>query len=1390
MSKRPSRQRNSARTPAPNRHSNVHKQNTSRRAAGHTEASIRGRIRHDDDTDELGRGALLDEIRRIIRRRHLTQLAAADLLGIQQPNVSALLRGNAASFSTARLLRFLTALSKDVDIVLRAKSPTHSKGQVRVQEAPIVSTHVTLADATDIAAWADRQDARGALPRLIRSLVLSSDKKLSQVAFRASEGTDIGGWDGFTISESADGHIPAGGAGWELSVRKDITTKANEDFASRLQDPGAVDPSQTTFIFVIARRWRDKASWVQARSKERRWQAVMALDADDLEAWLELTPAVHVWFSRLIGKRPDDVTDLETLWSDWSQATRPVLTTDFLLAGRAQATEEIQQALNDRRPTVSIRAESRDEALGVLSASIVSASEPDRSAWLSRTIIARTPAAWERLVTSRAPLTLVPLFDDVELVSRAVRAGHQVIGLADLNHTHTPTTIDVSRLSVDDASKALQGSGIQKDKAAELATLGRRSLTALRRTLSIRPEFQQPRWADPSNASMVLPFMLAGGWNEASEGDLAVLGALAQMEPSRLLELARRLAREADPPLRSTGNVWYLTSKEDSWRLLAPALTRPDLERFKTAVLTVLGTPDPRLDIPADKRWFSTKKAPHSGVLRQGLAETLAIMGARGASLEVAGAPVAKWAEVIVRELLESANKDWRLWASLSRDLTLLAEAAPEAFIAAVEEGLQSSQPILNLFDEQQGDPLFSSPSHTGLLWALEQLSWSAEYLPRAALALAKLARLDPGGKWGNRPHSSLRETFLLWLPQTSATWPQQMQVLNMLLDREPEVAWRLFVALLPRFHDSSSSRSKPQWREWAPEHEPSFTIGDQIGRIAELVLQMLSVIGNSGQRWKDLIGSLPDLPHDVHDTVVARLEALNPNELTEEARSLVWNALRDVVAHHRSFPTAQWALPKERVDNLDALLRRFEPGDAFSRFGWLFANHVRLPEGREQDWHEEEKAIAEVRRSAVETIYRDGGVVALENLVGRLEHPGYCGDAFGTSQFAETEEDGILRRHVAADNAALRQFARGFIIGRIRAMGNDWAERKFRLDGLSAQQRAEILTLLPSDLHTWDLAQSEQSVEEAYWKLAYPHFRGASEDVEFAARHLIKYGRAFAASELVAFHLKDSSPPSAELIAGVLEAMLQQGEPDATFDGLSYWIGELLDALDGNNDVEETRIARIEWNFASLLRHDRAPRVLHRELSRNPEFFIELIALIYRREHEERREVTEADRYRATTAYRVLDSWKLIPGILPNGGVDKVALDAWVTAALAKGAQEGRATIASQHIGKILSHSPHGTDGAWPHEAVRDVIERLENREVELGFEIGTFNKRGVVTRSLQEGGRKERTLADQYASWAAKVRERWPRTAELLRQIEATYRDQARREDREFELREDGVW
>jgi predicted XRE-type DNA-binding protein len=82
--------------------------------------------------EELTKAQLASHIRQVIKRRRLTQLAAAGLMGIDQPKVSALLNGRLANFSSERLMRLLTALGQDVDITVRAKPRNRAHGRIRV----------------------------------------------------------------------------------------------------------------------------------------------------------------------------------------------------------------------------------------------------------------------------------------------------------------------------------------------------------------------------------------------------------------------------------------------------------------------------------------------------------------------------------------------------------------------------------------------------------------------------------------------------------------------------------------------------------------------------------------------------------------------------------------------------------------------------------------------------------------------------------------------------------------------------------------------------------------------------------------------------------------------------------------------------------------------------------------------------------------------------------------------------------------------------------------------------------------------------------------------------------------------------------------------------------
>lgn len=80
----------------------------------------------------LAKAELAAKIHVIAQGRRLSQAATARILGINQPKVSALLRGQLDGFSTDRLIRFLNALGCDVQITVSAPHPRKA-GKVQVR---------------------------------------------------------------------------------------------------------------------------------------------------------------------------------------------------------------------------------------------------------------------------------------------------------------------------------------------------------------------------------------------------------------------------------------------------------------------------------------------------------------------------------------------------------------------------------------------------------------------------------------------------------------------------------------------------------------------------------------------------------------------------------------------------------------------------------------------------------------------------------------------------------------------------------------------------------------------------------------------------------------------------------------------------------------------------------------------------------------------------------------------------------------------------------------------------------------------------------------------------------------------------------------------------------
>jgi hypothetical protein len=720
-----------------------------------------------------------------------------------------------------------------------------------------------------------------------------------------------------------------------------------------------------------------------------------------------------------------------------------------------------------------------------------------------------------------------------------------------------------------------------------------------------------------------------------------------------------------------------------------------------------------------------------------------------------------------------------------------LAEAAPEVFLEAVERGLTGDEPVLlKLFTENR-DSYFGSSYHTGLLWALETLAWSPTHLGRAALVLAKLARMDPGGKLLNRPHNSLRDIFLFWRPHTLAGIEQRLRTLDTIRAREPHVAWPLLCSLLPETHSSVSPTATPRWREWAPDKRQEVTYGEIWEAARETVNRLLEDVGTNGRRWHDLISAIGDLPPEQQDAIVRRLFEVEAESFTLEARIEIIEALRDLISNHREFSDADWAMPAEVVDRLEQVYERFEPVDPVLQRAWLFSRTPKPLEARSHDWRERYDNLESARLEAIRELYSQGGQPLLIELASRIDRPEEAGFNLGKSELLDEDEDSFLTQYLETAAAPQNIFARAFVRGRALSRGDDWVSAKLATTfaSWSPDHRAAFFISLPFRQRTWDLLEGAgEEVQNLYWSAVLPYGLPPAEDCQRAVRELLNHGRPQAAVDLLPYY-SGKGPPAVPgaLIAEALESLLR-GEADFSRQNFGHDISVLLDAIEASGEVEESRIAALEWAYLPLLEHYyRGPKVLLRELSRSPEFFVEVVRIVYKAEDEEREEATEESAAHARLGYMLLESWRRCPGVSDNGSVNGEALCDWVLNARRLLHEEKRGGLGDSLIGKALAYAPPDPDGAWPHTAVRDLIEELDSEEIERGIEIGVFNKRGVVMRSPTGGGMLERNLAETYETYALSADARWPRTAAMLRRLASTYYDLARREDQNAELTEE---
>lgn len=1328
---------------------------------------------------------------------------AAKLLNVGRPALSNLLNGNAA-LSPAMAARLEKAFGADQQQLLKLQAEFDQHQQHSITQKLVVGAYVPpflKITAEHVERWADGNlGARSLLPVLLRKLVNSTGQDLSLVDFPGYDQAEKKGWDGRVNAGAATPWIPIGQSGWEFGCNEDPKQKAEKDYAARVKAIPPKDRAEMHFVFVTPRTWNSKEKWRKDKEGLGDWKSVRAYDAGDIEQWIEQSPHAQRWFSEKTGIPLDGVFSLDERWHAWASVTDPELSKDLFAPSVEHFKKEVKDWAENPAPSpLIICGDSKIEVLAFLHC-MFGERESAFTSMKDRLLVFSSGQALRKLTTASPAFVPIVFTDEAERELGGSYKNRHTIIVRPRNTVDPEPTIILDLLRYELFRKALEAMGIKDHhRIDELARESGYSPTILRRRLSNVPAIRTPDWAQDGTAvRRLIPIMLVGAWHTQSRGDCEILHVLGGKSCDEIEKDVAELLKFDDPPAWSVGKFRGVASKIDAFFAVQAAVTPKDLGEFILAAEIVLSEDDPALELPEDQRAFAKlygKSREHSGALREGICETLVLLAVHGNSLFTKRLGIDVRAEVgrLIRRLLTPLTPKKLL--SQTHNLPLYAEAAPQEFLQIIEDDLKSADPQVHALMTPADSGIFSSCPRTGLLWALENLAWNAETLPRVCLILAKLAERKINDNWSNKPEHSLAAIFRCWMPQTAASIEDRKKTLELLTQKFPAIAWEICVAQFSPGHEVGDYSHRPRWRSDASGAGQPLSTWAEIHAFARKAVDLaLAWPSHDEKTLGDLVENLRGLaPHD-EETIWDLVEKWAANETDENRKAALRERIRRFAFIRRSAKEGLSAATKDRARKAYELLT---PVDPVTRNQWLFEQQwvqesMDELEEADFDYEKREERICNLRIAALQEIWEAKGFEGIQALLSSSGAASTIGWHMAKGVITSTDAEHFLERCLKVEDPD--------IVGKF-----DEATRGFLLQLDAASRTAvthELTKVLPAPLvcrlfkcspfqgNTWAHVNGQgEAIREQYWREVIPGWLTKdSRDLNEAVDRLLEAGRPRAAFFAVHFALQ-------ELETSRLKRLLQEvgtcdAEAHGTYQVDGYHLSEAFDILQKRAGVTEDEMARLEFLYIRALEHQphRIPN-LEKQLGKSPALFVQALALIRRRndggEDPPEWRVEDAEKRSAlgTAAYRLLSNIKRIPGTDENGKIDENALRAWVKEAQSLCAKYGRAEVGDEQIGEILSASRIGTDGVWPCEEVRKVLEECGTSDVEEGFQIGVYNSRGVHARG--EGGEQERTLAEKYRNWSRQLAFEYPYVAKVVEGIAAKYGREAAWEDSEAAVR-----
>ena len=863
--------------------------------------------------------------------------------------------------------------------------------------------------------------------------------------------------------------------------------------------------------------------------------------------------------------------------------------------------------------------------------------------------------------------------------------------------------------------------------------------------------------------TFIITIALVGAWKEDNIFDRNIIEVISGVTYSEFEVKARSKVIQHSEYLRLSNGYWKVLHQDFLLEQCKEKIFDDILERLLEAAQNVLRQKNKQLINRASHIVFSEYKYENSLGLRKCILNGICCINKmlpemRNCNQNKVKASIYE----LMRFLLEGA--DWITWASLGDGIQRLAELAPKVFLEQIEHGIsQRPLEILNLFPKKDSSLLESENYICELLWALEILAWSPEYLVRTICVLGLMEDLPyERTNRENTPINSIVSILLPWYPQTVADAQKKNSALQCLKNDTPEVFWRVLRKLLNT--NSAFGNPRPKYLPIKIPKDievPEKEIQAQYTFLLELATDTAS---ENSVKISELVSEIEYMNESTLIHFLNCIEIFIREE--DEHKFGIWLALLEKMAVLQ--PTEGTAIYKQ-IKRIRSLIHKIEPRDIRWKYRSVYlANYSLIYKGDSENIWEK---LESDKLNAIKEIYNQFGILEIEKFgrdVNNIANvAGILGTLLNLAQISHTIE--LFHSGELSPDFALPCIES--FVGKHGA--------KSLLNTTLNQKEGEfilkVLSRLQFNLDLLEVVNLMLGSDNLYWEQAVLPFGCRDEhinEVNLIMEKLTVCKRYVAAINLLGRSEFESVVNPNTVRELLIFAGTEESLGNDHFD--LYAVRKILKWFQNRDDIELEDRSDVEFIYLPVFDYESGiqPRSLNTRLSLSAEYFCSIIEMYYKKKGEDKNRIELSEGIKERLI-KILFKYNITPGVDWYGVFDEEKFKQWVNHVEKWSKANDRYAVTMQTVGSGVSYAPLDGD-KLPNKSIIELLNKIENTELRRGYYLGIINQRGM--HYVDPKGTPELEIAADYNQRAAVAESRgYSRYANVLYEVAGHYQKEA---------------